>query len=77
MEALDCYSIKMKNILAYKSTILGVVLIAIATYGMFHLQDFNEYVIGGLYLSGVVLVLSPDTYIELLEKIIGLKKKQE
>jgi hypothetical protein len=65
------------NIKNIKSTILGLLLIGIATYGMFHLQDFNEYVIGGLFVSGIICILAPDTYINLIEKIIGLKSKNE
>lgn len=66
-----------KHVKKIKSTLLGLILIGIGTYGMFHLADYNVYLIGGIIVSGIVLVLSPDTYIELLEKAIGLKKKDD
>lgn len=65
----------IKNVKAFKSTLLGLALIGFGIYGMLHLATYNEYLVGGIILSGVILVISPDTYINLLEKVIGIKSK--
>lgn len=67
----------LNNVKQIKTTLLGLVLIGFGIYGILHLEEYNEYLIGGIILSGIVLVVSPDTYITLLEKAIGLKKNKD
>src|SRR5688572_5129165 len=65
----------VRNISSYKTTILGIVLLLFAGYAILHLEEHNEYLIGGLLLSGILLVVSPDSYVLLFEKFMDKKFK--
>lgn len=61
----------IKNIKAYKSTILGAVLLAASIYTIYKALAVNEYILGFEIVSSVILILSPDSYINLLENVIS------
>lgn len=70
-----------RNIKNIKSTVLGLAFLGAAIYMIIQKVDVNEWILGGMLVSGVFLTLSPDKYINLLEQtILGrvlLKKKEE
>jgi NhaP-type Na+/H+ or K+/H+ antiporter len=66
-----------ENVKSIKSTIIGIVLIGFAIYMLLHQQEFNLYFAGGLIIAGILLVLSPDTLIDIVKKKsdVDVKKK--
>jgi hypothetical protein len=65
------------NIKAIKSTILGLILIGFAIYMLMHQQTFNLYFAGGLIVSGILLILSPDTLLKLISDFFNKEKEKK
>lgn len=60
------------NFKAFKSTILGLVLIGVMIYLLITGITTDYWLIGGLGTAGVLLLFTPDTLINFLEmKILG------
>lgn len=55
------------------STILGLVLFAIGCLLWFE-ENINYWAAGGLNLAGLVLILSPDTWIDVIKMIPDIIK---
>lgn len=75
----------LKNIGYIKSTILGLCFIGTGIYIAIQKETYNEYLVGGLIVSGILLLFVPDKFINGLEKMIfgkslnlnNLMKKKE
>jgi hypothetical protein len=52
----------------FKSTLLGVLFIATGVYLLVKNVNSDYYIISGLFVSGVLLLFAPDTFINFLEK---------
>jgi hypothetical protein len=63
-----------ENIFGLKTTLLGVLLILIATIYLFYCIDsgidYNKFTFGGLIAAGVILILSPDKILASVDKIL-------
>ncbi|MFN7652806.1 MAG: hypothetical protein ACK5PC_06205 [Cyclobacteriaceae bacterium] len=61
-----------------KTTSLGLALIGSTFILLFKGVELNEYLAGGLMLSGIILILSPDKYLTIVKEIItGVFTKKE
>ncbi len=61
----------LKNIFkSFKSTILGLAFLGFSGFALYNGLDINNYIVGGLIISGILLFLAPDKYINILEKAI-------
>lgn len=58
------------NFKAFKSTTLGLVLIAVMIYLLVTGVTTDYWLIGGLGTAGVLMLFAPDTLINFLEKKI-------
>lgn len=72
----------LKNLKAYKTTVLGLVFLAFAGYAIVQQLQLPEYLLFFIVVSSVLLILSPDKYANILENGIGSilksdKNKQE
>ena len=54
----------------YKAPILGAVLIACGLYVILIKETYNETMIAGLLISGVLLFFVPNKFINVLEKFV-------
>ena len=70
----------IKNVTkGYKTSILGMVLMGFSIYLFYliaHGSDFDIMYAGGLHIMGVVLLFTPDTFVEILESIPSIIKKK-
>lgn len=60
----------IKNIKQFKSTILGTVLMVVASYVLITVVNPNVYLVGGLYIAGILLWFAPDKLINIIEQSI-------
>ena len=60
----------MKNIKAFKSTILGFVFIGLGIYLITMTTDYNLYLVGSLLTGGTLLFFTGDRFINNLEKLV-------
>lgn len=61
---------KLCNVKKYKSSILGVVFIVTGIYCLLKGLTADMYVIGGLLISGTLLLFTGDRFIQKLEKVV-------
>lgn len=68
-----------KIIKHFKSSILGVLFIATALYLLIQSISTDYYIIGGLLVSGTLLLFASDRFIIMLETAVKefITKKQE
>lgn len=58
----------MKNLKEIKTTILGIILVGVASYYLLKIESPNYYVVGGLFAGGIGLLLAPDRLLRALFK---------
>lgn len=71
----------MKKIKAFKSTILGLIMLGFAAYLLIEEVTQDKTILGALFVVGIGLLFSGDKFIERLELAvfgrIPLKKKDD
>lgn len=61
----------MKKIFkAFKTTILGLLFIAVGVYLLVNSITFDYWIVGGLIVGGVLLLFTGDKFINQLEKYV-------
>lgn len=58
------------NFKAFKSTVLGLLLIAVAIYAWLAGVSSDYWLIGGFGVSGILLLFTGDRFINKLERVV-------
>jgi len=66
---------KVSHLKQIKTTILGLIFLAVAFYGVFKWESFNIWIFVVLIGTGILMLFSPDTLIASLIKFV--KKNDE
>lgn len=65
---------KVSNLKQIKTTILGLLFLAVAFFGVWKWESFNIWIFVVLIGSGILLLFSPDT---LISSLVNFVKKNE
>jgi hypothetical protein len=57
------------TIKSWRTTIIGILLIGFSFLYMLRKENYNPYLFGFLITSGVVLFITPDKYIGIINKV--------
>lgn len=69
----------MKNRLtAWKTTVLGILLVMASLAYLYFIEDTDKLIFFGMLISGILLLFSPDTYVNSVQNLLSkLTKKAE
>ena len=63
---------------AWKTTVLGITLVLASLAYLYFVEDTDKLIFFGILISGILLLFSPDTYINSIKNLlVKLTKKAE
>lgn len=67
-----------KRLQSWKTTVIGVILILSSLAYLYFVEDNDKIIFFGTLLSGILLLLSPDVYVDSIKRIaLKLSRRAE